>query len=121
MLAGKLYTLDQEQSAEGTGTYSITWNAAHPVFEGHFPGRPVVPGVCMMQTIQELLERLLQKKVLLQKAGNMKFLNMIDPAAHAQVVVDLQYKVQEGGLKVTAAIKQEAVTFMKFQGVFVEL
>ncbi|SFE14683.1 3-hydroxyacyl-[acyl-carrier-protein] dehydratase [Chitinophaga sp. CF118] len=119
MLAGKLYTLEQEQPGEGTGTYNILWNAGHPVFEGHFPGRPVVPGVCMMQTIQELLERLLQKKMTLKKAANMKFLNMIDPTANPQVEITLQHKLQEDELKVTATIKYEALTFMKFQGTFV--
>src|SRR6187402_3586393 len=108
MLAGKLYTLEQEQPAEGTGTYNILWNAQHPVFEGHFPGRPVVPGVCMMQTIQELLERLLGKKVTLKKAASMKFLNMIDPTTNPQVEITLQHKLQENELKVTATIRHEA-------------
>ena len=120
MLAGKLYTIEQSHIAEETGTYQVLWNAAHPIFEGHFPGRPVVPGVCMMQTIQELLELMSQKKVLLKKASNMKFLNMIDPNAHPRVVVDVQYKLQEGEIKVTASLKYEALTFVKFQGTFVE-
>lgn len=119
MLAGNLYTLEQEQPGEGSGTYNILWNAKHPVFEGHFPGRPVVPGVCMMQTVQELLEKLLQKKVTLKKASNMKFLNMIDPAANPRVEISLQHKIQEDELKVTAIIKNEDLTFMKFQGTFV--
>jgi 3-hydroxyacyl-[acyl-carrier-protein] dehydratase len=121
MLAGNLYTLEQEQTAGETGTYQVLWNAAHPVFEGHFPGRPVVPGVCMMQTVQELLEKLLQKKVLLKKASLMKFLNMIDPNAHPRVEVSVLYKLQENEIKVTAALKHEALTFMKFQGTFVDV
>ena len=120
MLAGKLYTLEQEASAEGAGTFHILWNAQHPVFEGHFPGRPVVPGVCMMQTITELLERAVGRKMIVKKAGTMKFLNMIDPGVNPQAEIRLQHKVQDNELKVTAAIKFEALTFMKFQGTFVE-
>jgi len=119
MLAGKLYTLEQEQAAEGAGTFSILWNAKHPIFEGHFPGRPVVPGVCMMQTITELLEKLLQRKVTLKKASNMKFLNMIDPNANPVTEITLQHKMQDDELKVTATLRFEALTFMKFQGTFV--
>ena len=120
MLAGKLYTLEQalEEAAE-SATYRILLNAQHPVFEGHFPGRPVVPGVCMMQTIQELLEGKLNQKVVLKKASNMKFLNMIDPTANPLVDVTIQHKEQEGEIKVTASLKFEALTFMKLQGVFV--
>ncbi|TWW00916.1 3-hydroxyacyl-ACP dehydratase [Chitinophaga pinensis] len=120
MLAGKLYTAEQTQITADAGIYQILWNAAHPVFEGHFPGRPVVPGVCMMQTVQELLEGMLQKKVILKKAANMKFLNMIDPNSHPRVEAAVQYKLQEGEIKVTASLKYEEITFMKFQGTFVE-
>jgi 3-hydroxyacyl-[acyl-carrier-protein] dehydratase len=120
MLAGKLYTLERTlEETEDSGTYRIGLNAEHPVFEGHFPGRPVVPGVTMMQTIQELLEDKLNRKVVLKKAGNMKFLNMIDPAANPQIDVTIQHKEQDGEIKVTASLKFEALTFMKFQGSFV--
>lgn len=122
MLAGKLYTIEQAHMAEGeeASTYQLLWNAEHPIFQGHFPGRPVVPGVCMMQTVQELLELMLQQKVMLKKAANMKFLNMIDPNTHPLVVTEVHYKLQEGEIKVTASLKYEALTFMKFQGTFVK-
>jgi 3-hydroxyacyl-[acyl-carrier-protein] dehydratase len=122
MLAGKLYTIEQAHMGKGedNSTYHLVWNATHPIFEGHFPGRPVVPGVCMMQTVQELLELMLQYKVVLKKAANMKFLNMIDPNAHPRVVTEIQYKLQEDEIKVTASLKYEALTFMKFQGTFVK-
>jgi 3-hydroxyacyl-[acyl-carrier-protein] dehydratase len=121
MLAGKLYTTGAAQTADDSATYTIQWNAQHPIFEGHFPGRPVVPGVCMMQTIKELLERTLDKKVVLRKAASMKFLNMIDPNANPEVTFQLQHKQQEGEIKVTATIKHEALTFMKFQGTFADV
>jgi 3-hydroxyacyl-[acyl-carrier-protein] dehydratase len=57
--------------------------------------------------------------VTLKKAANMKFLNMIDPTANPKVEITVQHKLQDDELKVTAAIKFEAITFMKFQGTFV--
>jgi 3-hydroxyacyl-[acyl-carrier-protein] dehydratase len=120
MLAGKLYTLEHTlQEAADSATYRIVLHAQHPVFEGHFPGRPVVPGVTMMQTVQELLEGKLQQKVVLKKASQMKFLNMIDPNANPQIDVTIQHKEQEEDIKVTASLKFEELTFMKFQGTFV--
>jgi 3-hydroxyacyl-[acyl-carrier-protein] dehydratase len=38
-----------------------------------------------------------------------------------QTEITLQYKIQENELKVTAALKFEALTFMKFQGTFAEI
>ncbi len=119
MLAGKFYTVvSQEQPAEQSVHTQVEWNGAHPIFEGHFPGQPVVPGVCQMQTIQELLSAATGKKLLVEKVANMKFLNMIDPRVSPQVTVEINYTEEEGGYKTTAVIKHEGTTFLKFQGRF---
>jgi 3-hydroxyacyl-[acyl-carrier-protein] dehydratase len=119
MLEGSFYTITQSAQTGASFEAVLALNAAHPVFEGHFPGQPVVPGVCMMQTIQELLEKSLQQKVLLQKATNMKFLVMINPVVQPQVTVALQYTLQpDNTVKVNASIKHDSIIFMKFQGTF---
>ncbi|HEU4555891.1 MAG TPA: 3-hydroxyacyl-ACP dehydratase [Chitinophaga sp.] len=119
MLEGSFYTITQSAQTGASFEAVLALNAAHPVFEGHFPGQPVVPGVCMMQTIQELLEKSLQQKVLLQKATNMKFLVMINPVVQPQVTVALQYTLLPDNIvKVNASIKHDSTIFMKFQGTF---
>jgi len=119
MLAGNFYTILETQQTAQSFAAVLALNAAHPIFEGHFPGQPVVPGVCMMQTIQELLEKGLQRKLLLQKAANMKFLVMINPVVQPQVSTELQYTLQDDGtVRASAVIKSETTVFMKFQGTF---
>ncbi|NSL90460.1 3-hydroxyacyl-ACP dehydratase [Chitinophaga sp. Mgbs1] len=118
MLKGNFYNSANTTQDAGQISATIALNAAHPVFQGHFPDQPVVPGVCMMQIITETLEEAVQKKVQLQKASQMKFLNMIDPVKQPQVDITVNYKEDEGGLKVNAVLKYEATTFMKFQGIF---
>ena len=44
------YTLNTlQQIAANTYLCTLTLNAEHPIFKGHFPNNPVTPGVCMMQ------------------------------------------------------------------------
>lgn len=118
MLAGNFYTVTAQSQEPGQVTATIELNAAHAIFQGHFPEQPVVPGVCMMQTITEVLETALEKKVTLKKASQMKFLQMIDPVKQPLVDVTVSYKEDEAGWKVNATLKREDKTFMKFQGIF---
>ena len=119
MLAGKFYTIVTQQQPDAQSVHTtISLNAQHPIFAGHFPDQPVVPGVCMMQIIQELLSGAVGKKLLIEKAANMKFLNMIDPVQQPEVNVEITYTPQEAAYKATAVIKYDTTVFLKFQGLF---
>ncbi len=56
--------------------FSMELNPAHPVYEGHFPGNPVVPGVCQLQMISELLSLIKESAVRLIYSDNVKFLSI---------------------------------------------
>jgi len=94
---------------EGTLTATLTFDPAHPIFEGHFPGQPVVPGVTMMQIVRELLEtHVLRRKALVKEADALKFLTMIDPRENATILAEIKY-----GEKVVARFYNETTTFFK--------
>ena len=54
--------------------------ADHPAFPGHFPGRPIVPGVVLLNQAILFAESLLGKKVPHWQIGNAKFLSPVGPA-----------------------------------------
>ena len=49
------------------------------VYRGHFPGKPVTPGVLMLQTVAELLSQTAGKPLTIKKVNNVKYLNMMGP------------------------------------------
>ncbi len=69
----------------------IILNPAHPIFKGHFPNLPVVPGVCMVQIVKEIAEKQLQQKLFLSYASNIKFLSVLNPEVHQRVNVEVQW------------------------------
>jgi 3-hydroxyacyl-[acyl-carrier-protein] dehydratase len=58
---------------------SVRLHPEHPVFAGHFPGNPVVPGVCQIRMITEILCSILEKELVFRSADPVKFLSTIDP------------------------------------------
>ena len=46
MLLDNFYTILSSESSDSTiWTIQVKLNPGHPVYQGHFPGHPVVPGV----------------------------------------------------------------------------
>ncbi|GAB3420470.1 3-hydroxyacyl-ACP dehydratase [Niabella aquatica] len=121
MLIENLYTLDTFSSEGGKAIATITVNANHKIFEGHFPGQPVLPGVCQLQIIKELLERATGKKLFLSEAGSFKFLQMVDPAKTNVLEIIIAYNFNDTSISANATIKSGAVVFLKMNsGVFLQ-
>lgn len=98
---------------------ALVINPRHKIFEGHFPGQPVVPGVCMMQMVKEILEQAIQKKTDLVKAHEMKFLAIIDPRQNNLIQATIKYAVEENGnLNVVATLFKDELVHFKFKGLF---
>ena len=117
MLQGDFFTTNQQQVTENTIDSQISLNVEHPIYVGHFPQQPVVPGVCMMQLLAELSTSALGKKVYLKNARQAKFLIPIVPQKNPLLDVKIKYsKNEDGSLKISATIQDNTVTFFKFKG-----
>jgi len=53
--------------------------ADHPAFAGHFPGRPIVPGVVILDQAILFAEQLLARPSAGWQIGNAKFLSPVSP------------------------------------------
>jgi 3-hydroxyacyl-[acyl-carrier-protein] dehydratase len=99
--------------------YRIELNGAHSIFGGHFPGNPVVPGVCQVEMIRELLVRESGVDLILSGADNIKFLAMISPSVNPQVGVYLEVKEKAEQMTiVSGSIENDEIIFLKFRGTF---
>lgn len=117
MLQGDFFTIDQQEITTNDIHSKISLNVEHPIYQGHFPQQPVVPGVCMMQIIAELSTNALKQKVTLKKANQAKFLIPIIPQKNPSLDVQIKYKKNEdGSYKINASILNGETTFFKFKG-----
>jgi 3-hydroxyacyl-[acyl-carrier-protein] dehydratase len=130
MLLKDFYTLvdrtgpTEELSASGGYSeryrFRIKLNPSHPVYEGHFSGNPVVPGVCQIQMIKELLSLIKGRELFLKQSENVKFLSLMVPVENKIITADINIReTKDGGIQVNATLIDDEIVFIKFKGLFI--
>ena len=100
MLIKNLYQIKDLVTDGDRTTARITINKGHEIFKGHFPGNPVMPGVCMIQIIKELTEEVVGKTLFLSVSSNIKFMAIINPEIHPDLTLILDISRSENEVKV---------------------
>ena len=97
MLRGVLYEILSMDAAGAT----IRLLPESPVYQGHFPGYPITPGVCLVEIALELMEEMADQfghdgrkdghdgKVRLVAAKNIKFTNPVLPTETTELRFNL--------------------------------
>lgn len=62
-------------------------HADHTIYQAHFPGNPITPGVCIVQIIGELLAMRYQRPLALLRVVNLKFTSPISPVESPEIEV----------------------------------
>ena len=120
MLKDDFFYIQSVSDEQGVISASLEINTAHKIFQGHFPGQPVVPGVCMMEMVKEVTETVTGKEIFLQKADNIKFLSVIDPNQNRNVNARITYANGENRrITFEATLFKEDIVYLKFKGEFV--
>jgi len=121
MLQNSFFTLSNIQGGDTGLAANIQLNPSHSIFEGHFPGNPVVPGVCMMQMVKEVLESHLDKKLVLVKALDAKFLSVINPVKTQEIDLTIKFiNTNDDSISINALLMDKETVVLKFKGIFVQ-
>ena len=119
-LQDNLFTIVSQAQQDGLPAYQIRIHSEWPIYKAHFPGHPITPGVCIVQMIQELLQVALQRKVILRKAKNVKYLSIITPEEVSELTVSFT-KIEaqpDGSLKVQAQVSGGETVYTKLSATF---
>ncbi|MDB5091223.1 MAG: hypothetical protein JWR09_5217 [Mucilaginibacter sp.] len=99
-----IFKVDKLEHSDNLIKAELSINTNSPIFKGHFPGQPVVPGACMLQLVKEVLEDALGQSVQIQKAANLKFIAMIDPSVTSSVQLEIAYKLMGDTINLTGKL-----------------
>jgi len=90
MLIKDLYKVFDVNKNDDLLKFSIQLNSEHKIFEGHFPGNPVLPGVVQLQIIKDVFEEKFNSKFQIISIKDVKYPAVIQP--FNQVYFELKYK-----------------------------
>ena len=120
MLLNDFYFIRSFEADDKTINAELEFNVDHNIFKGHFPAVPVVPGVCMMQMVQEMIEKQTSSVKRISHVQQMKFLTLINPAVSPSVHLSLSYiQGTDDVLHVSASLLNDSVIYFKFKGDFI--
>jgi 3-hydroxyacyl-[acyl-carrier-protein] dehydratase len=115
LLLNNLYSIQSITETGKTIQASVLLRADHAIFKGHFPGQPVLPGVCMLEMISEITASHLQQTFRIRSAPLIKFLNMIDPGKDPVIQIEIKYDTADDNTPAQGNISSGSRVFMKFQ------
>jgi len=119
LLLNNLYTIQSLTETDNHIQATVKLKTEHAIFSGHFPGQPVLPGVCMMEMISEITGEYLQQSFHISAGPMIKFLHMIDPDKNPEINLEIKYQHAEERVTTNGKIYVGSEIFMKFQLILV--
>ena len=119
MLLGSFYKIIDSANEGEKLTATVQFDATHPIFSGHFPTLPVVPGVCQTQMLHEVLSYILKKELTMNRVSQIKFLDLLNPVKTPNIRMNIKLTPEtDGKFFVNADYFWEDISYFRFKGQF---
>lgn len=118
MLLQDFYIVKSSGEENGKFITHIEINKDHNIFKGHFPERPVSPGVILMQLFKEDAERRLMTPLQLKTANNIKFMAVVDPRHHSDLILEYHLEKNSGGITLKGIARTSDGISLKIKAVY---
>ncbi len=118
ILKDNFYRIEQTQANLEYGEFRVRLLPDYDIYEGHFPGRPVCPGVCLMGMIRECGEIVTGHALLLSHVLRCRFLAVTTPTTTPllTVVVRLNHDSAQQ-LILEGEVLDDTTTYVKLKAV----
>ncbi len=119
MLLDKFFRILEEKKEGNSLELKVELIAEHDIFKGHFPGDPIVPGVCQIQMLSDILTKTEGKTYFLSESNQIKFVAVIKPTETPTFHASISYHFQEdNSVKLTANFFNGDLIYFKMKGTF---
>ncbi len=110
-------------TSNGVNSYSaqVGINPEDPIFSGHFPGQPVLPGVCTLAILKDCICKVTAKRLIYCEVAQCKFTGMVDPSLSGILDIEFVLAGAEEQLTVNASVSEGERVVMKIKAVMTEV
>ena len=96
--------------------YDIALLPKCDVYEGHFPGNPVCPGVCNIECIKECVMMFKSQSLRYSTIKLCRFTALATPSNCARVKVEFKLTPSDSGYAIQSSISDENQTYLVVKG-----
>ena len=117
LLENKFYRVLSEERGEGlSAKYRVAILPECNVYDGHFPGDPVCPGVCNIETIKECAILLCGEQLRYSTIKQCRLTALATPTVCPEVDVQVNLSPSGEGYVLQATIADNRQTYMILKG-----
>ena len=114
-----LFIIKSTEETETGFTAQLLCNPTHPVYQAHFPGNPITPGACLLQTAGALMQQKMGRPLFLKSSKNIKYLSLLVPAEDKEVKFGFSRVMEsETECKAQVVIADESTVYSKMSLTF---
>lgn len=120
ILKDSFYKINTLKLEDNVLEAEISIDAKHSIYEGHFPGNPVTPGVVQLEMVKEILGTHFNRPIQLRSLTTSKFLAVLNPVTNPEATFKMTVTEQEDqSLKVAGQLSNSEGVCLKFSGVYI--
>jgi 3-hydroxymyristoyl/3-hydroxydecanoyl-(acyl carrier protein) dehydratase len=94
---------------------SLVFDPDFPGFQGHFPGNPILPGVCLIEAAVQLISCGSGRNLLLAELERVKFFSPVKPGDEVKLEFHIEHLPDGVGAKGTMMSGQRKICAIKLK------
>jgi len=116
ILNESFYKIHEITREDNSATVRVELLPSHPIYAGHFPGQPVVPGVCTLTIIKECIEKVLGGSTSYASIKECKYLSALIPEENLYITISITI---DEGKNIKAVVNRDSTheTVLKLKAV----
>ncbi len=120
MLIKDYYTIESTAKDNEKHLFTVRLNPACIVYEGHFPEKPVSPGVCNIQMIKECSELIIGHQTLLKSIKQCRLTTLITPTDYPMLTIAISITPKDDTYLINASIGKGSETYLDLKAELID-